>query len=249
MVVLSVGMRKSGSGWYFNMTNELLQAAGGRNVQDIRQMPLLRSVIRGNNGKVGPLKWHKLARLALPHLKGHSFVVKTHAGPTPSLRFFLATGLAKVTYLYRDPRDVTLSALDHAEAAREAGLEIDLARRLNSLEDSIALVKRELARWESWMQYPNVLKVRYEDLVGDTLGELRRLADFLALDVDEATLQGIVRRYDKDEYGKTIDRPIIGNRLHLNKGIPERFRHEMSPEARALCERHLGPYLHKMGYV
>ncbi|MFQ5570585.1 MAG: sulfotransferase domain-containing protein [Rhodothermales bacterium] len=248
MVVLSVGMRKSGTGWYFNMTNDLLQAAGGQDVHQIRNMPSLRSIIRGNNCKVGELTVRKLVRLTLPHFTGHTYVVKTHAGPSISLRAFTATGTVKVTYQYRDPRDIVLSALEHAEAARRAGIHIDLVR-LNTLDDSIQMVKRELARWEHWMRHPRVLKVRYEDLIADTMGELRRLVDFLSLDVPEASLQAIVQRYQKKEYAKTLEQPIIGNRLHFNKGIPGRFREEMSPQARALCERHLGPYLRKMGYA
>ncbi len=248
MVVLSVGMRKSGSGWYFNMTNDLLQAAGGRDIRQFRTKPVLRPIIKGNNCTVGRLKLSKLVRLGLPHFSGHTFVVKTHSGPAMSLRAFTATGLAKVTYLYRDPRDVILSALDHGKVARETGARTDLVH-LKSFEDSMAMVKRELARWEGWMRYPHVLNVRYEDLVADTAGELQRLADFLALDVPEAAMQAIVQRYQKDEYVKTIAEPVIRNPLHLNRGIPGRFRKEMSPEARALCDHHLGTYLQKMGYA
>ncbi len=249
MVVLSVGMRKSGSGWYFNMTNELLATGGGADVQEVRRRLLLRSVIRGNNGKVGRLRWPTLLRLAVPSAAVPSFTVKSHAGPTPSLRLFLKLGLMKATYLYRDPRDVVLSALDHAEAARDSGVEIDLARRLFSAEDALALVQRELERWEQWIRVPDVLTVRYEDLLADTPGELRRLADFLGLQVPETALLKIVERYDKAAYARTIDQPIIGNRLHLNKGVAGRFSREMSPEMRALCEERLGTYLAKMGYA
>lgn len=247
MVVLSVGMRKSGSGWYFNMTNDLLQAAGGRDARQMQNRRWLHGLVRGNNCTIGRLKLSKLVRLTLPHRAGHPFAVKTHSGPAPSLRLFTATGLAKVTYLYRDPRDVVLSALEHGQAAREAGVRTDLVH-LKSLDDSMAMVKRELARWEGWMQYPHVLNVRYEDLVADAAAELRRLAAFLSLDVPDETIETIVRRYQKEEYVKTIKEPIIRNPLHLNRGIPGRFREEMSPEARALCERHLGAYLQKMGY-
>ena len=105
MIVLSVGMRKSGSGWYFNMTNDLLQAAGGRDARQMKNRRWLRSIVQGNNCTIGRLKLSKLVRLALPHRAGHPFAVKTHSGPAPSLRAFTATGLAKVTYLYRDPRE------------------------------------------------------------------------------------------------------------------------------------------------
>ncbi|MDX1546896.1 MAG: sulfotransferase domain-containing protein [Rhodothermales bacterium] len=246
MVVLSVGMRKSGTGWYFNMTNALLQAAGRQDIHTYREHPALRGVIKGRK-KVAPLSTVKLARMVWAARGGNSFVVKTHAGPSRSLPLFTRLGLVKTTYLYRDPRDVVLSALDHAEAARAAGADIDL-RRLTSLDDSLAMVQHELDRWEQWMRLPQVLKVRYEDLSRDTLAELRRLDAFLGLGLPETTLAAVAARYDKRAYGQGRAQRIIGDPLHLNKGVAGRFREEMSAEARAVCDQRLGPYLEKMGY-
>jgi len=248
MVVVSVGMRKSGSGWYFNMTNELLQAAGHADARRLRHRPLLRTMIRGENCRVGRLTMGKLIRLSLVHLAGHTFAVKSHSGPARSLRAFTATGPIKVTYLYRDPRDVILSALEHGQAARKRGFDIEF-KRLKTLDDSLRMVQHELVKWERWMAYPHVLKVQYEHLVADTAGELRRLADFLRLDVQEEKIRAIAAHYQKEEYAKTQEQSLIENPLHLNKGIPGRYREAMTPEARALCERHLGPYLRKMGYA
>lgn len=247
MVVLSVGMRKSGSGWFFNMTNELLQAAGHEDVRQVRHHPSLRTLIKGANCRVGGLKLGKLIRLARFHYKGHTFAVKSHSGPALSLPLFTASGIAKVTYTYRDPRDVILSALEHGAAARKAGMAFNLTE-LKSLEDSIALAKKEIVKWEQWKQYPHVLMVRYEELVADTIGELHRLVTFLGIDVRDEAIQDIARRYDKQVYAQTTDNPILNN-LHLNKGIPGRFREEMTPEARALCEEQLGPQLRQMGYA
>ena len=98
------------------------------------------------------------------------------------------------------------------------------------------------------MRLPQVLKVRYEDLSRDTLAELQRLDTFLGLGLPEATLAAVAARYDKRAYGQGRAQRIIGDPLHLNKGVAGRFREEMSAEARAVCDQRLGPHLEKMGY-
>lgn len=248
MVVLSVGMRKSGSGWLFNLTNDLLISSGYDDIRRIKEMPLLRPILKkGANVSLGRPTPVRLARLVVAHTRGYTFAVKSHAAPTPGLRLCTALGVVRPTYIYRDPRDVVLSALDHARVRRESGARIDLAS-LYTLEDSLQMVQRELTRWERWMRFPSVHVVRYEDLVADTPGEVRRLAGYLGLDLPAETLDAVVRRYDKATYAAAQDQGI-DRKLHLNKGIPGRFEDEMDAEQRALCERRLGPYLERMGYA
>lgn len=242
MIVVSASLKKSGSGWYFNLTNDLLVAAGHDDVRALRDRYGLGGVLLEDNCRINPNALN-LARVFVPHLRGHTFVVKTHAGPTPSLRLLLAAGAARATYIYRDPRDVVLSALDHGARVRKEGRANVLAA-LHTVEEAVPYVHTLLRDWEAWAGSPGTLLVRYEDLKADPLAELRRLADFLKLDVAEAVLADVAAPYQQPAEDATTK-----DRLHFNKGVAGRFREAMSADELALCRRHFGPYLEQMGYA
>ncbi len=242
MIVVSASLKKSGSGWYFNMTNDLLVRAGHQDARAVRRAYGLESVLLQDNCRVNPNVLN-LARLVRVHRRNETFVVKTHAGPTPSLRLLMALGVVKATYIYRDPRDVVLSALDHGAALREAGKPNVLAK-LHNVDDAIHYVDQLLGDWDAWTKMDRALMVRYEDLVADTLGALKRLAAFLALDVSDEDLESVAARYRQEKHDA-----VTQNRLHFNKGIVGRFRSRMSPEEIEACTRHFDPYLTRMGYA
>lgn len=242
MIVVSASLKKSGSGWYFNMTNDLLVQAGHQDVRALRRSYGLESVLLEHNCRVNPSLIH-LTRLLPAHARGNTFVVKTHAGPTPSLRLLMAMGIAKATYIYRDPRDVVLSALDHGERVRKAGKPNVLAQ-LHSVEDAVRYVRPLLGDWEAWTKTNHTLLMRYEDLARDTLGALNRLAEFLALDISKQDLQRVAARYEQENQDA-----VMRESLHFNKGIVGRFRSRMTPEDLDLCAKQFDPYLKRMGYA
>ncbi|NNF57300.1 MAG: hypothetical protein HKN04_03580 [Rhodothermaceae bacterium] len=247
MIVISAGMRKAGSAWYYTLTNDLLVAAGHPDVREFAPHFPVRSYVGDSKIKCGRLDVPTLVRLSLAHALGHTYPVKTHSGPTRALSLFHALGTVRCTYVYRDPRDVVISILDHAVEARAAGVAIDLAR-LQTIGESIDLVKRELERCDVWLRQPSVHHVRYEHLVVDTEHELERLSAFLRLEIAPATLREIAARYERATYAEAVDRPIL-NALHLNKGVAGRFREVLSQEELALCNHHFAPYLTRMGYA
>ena len=241
MIVVSASLKKSGSGWYFNMTNDLLVQAGHQDVRMLRQRYGLESVLQEHNCRVNPNLIH-LVRLLPAHARGNTFVAKTHTGPTPSLRLLMAMGIAKATYIYRDPRDVVLSALDHGERVRKAGKQNVMAQ-LHSVKEAILFVEPLLNDWEAWTKTNYTLLVRYEDLAHHTMRELNRLAEFLTLDVSKEDLQSVAARYQQENQDA-----VMRERLHFNKGIVGRFRSRMTPEELDLCTKKFDPYLRRMGY-
>jgi hypothetical protein len=243
MIVLSVGMEKSGTGWYFNLTNDLLIAAGHQDVHQVREKYNLHSVLQYENCNVGLPTLRTLGRLAIPHLLGNTFVVKTHREPTPSLRCFIASGMVRATYIYRDPRDVALSAFEHGQRIRRHGKNHSFAR-LETMRESILFAGQLLGTWDKWMQSGLALVVRYENLVADPLSELERLVDFLALRVSRVCLQQILENYQKDKLTRGEKKSV----LHFNQGIVGRFKEIMSAEDLNLCEQCFGGRLEKMGY-
>jgi len=248
MIVLSAGMQKSGTGWYFNLTNDFLVAAGFQDIRLIREKYRLHTILKYYNCNVRQPTLLKLACLLIPHLFGNTFVVKTHYSPSSrALRYFMSCKILKATYIYRDPRDVAISAYEHGREIRAKG-QVRSFGHLDSIEASILYVKRVLEIWEQWRQCSDVLSnhvllVRYEDVIEDTVSELRRLADFLEITSPSEALREISKTYHVDP----SDINIKG--LHFNKGVVGRFREVMNREQLDLCQEHFGTYLQKMGYA
>jgi hypothetical protein len=244
VIVLSAGMPRSGSGWYFNLTNDLLVAAGYQDAHIMRDKFRLHSTLRGDNCRVDHPILFNLGLAAIPHFLGNTFVVKTHCWPSRGVRFYVSLGIVKATYIYRDPRDVVISGFEQGQRARRLDkAETPAFANWDSIKASVLLLKRSLAKWDSWVQYDQALIVRYEDLVTEPYSELQRLADFLSLDVSSEDVHKIVENYQRE--GSQVDR-VPG--LHFNKGVIGRFREVMGPKELDFCREHLGDYLKKMGY-
>jgi hypothetical protein len=244
VIVLSAGMKKSGSSWLFNMTNELLVHCNYDDAFVIRESyPKLQYVMSKQNCNITNPTWKTWARLSLPMLR-HTFVVKTHFPPTPSTKILMAAGLVKVTYICRDVRDVVLSALDHGRKSREKGnFQEDLAQ-LNSVDEAIDFVAEELSIWNQWIHCPNVLIVRYEDLVAEPLQELTNLAKFLGLSVSDEDLRKLTSRYDRTNLDGTLRERVL-----LNEGTRGRYKEMMNQSQMELCHKKFGSYLERMRYV
>jgi len=240
MIVLSAGMQKSGTGWYFNLTNDLLVVAGYQDVRAIRQKFRLHSILRHYNCNIGKPTPFELALVAIPHFLGNTFVVKMHGAPSTWIRFLMSTNIMKATYIYRDPRDVVISAFEHGQIIRSRG-ETHTFGKLDSIEASILYVKGLLTNWDKWTQCTQALIVRYEDLVADPIGELKRLAGFLSLSVSSEGLHRIVATYKIDQSNE-----VKG--LHFNKVAAGSFRYVMNQKEQDLCKKYFRDYLQRMGY-
>lgn len=244
MIVLSAGMQKAGSGWYYNLTNDLLVTAGYQDARAIRQRFHLHAALKYHNCLISPHPV-KLAAILIPHFLGNTFVVKTHQGPSRGLRFLISSKIAKATYIYRDPRDAVVSAFEHGQKLRQEEKTLSFAKR-DSIEAAIVFAQRWLDTWDEWIHYGQALLVRYEDLVADPLNELKRLADFLALEVPADVLLQIVTTYQRRNWSDSNGQ---SRGLHFNKGAIGRYRQVMNPEQIDLCVEYFGDHLKRMGYM
>jgi hypothetical protein len=243
MIIVSAGMPKSGSAWFFNLTNDLVLAAGKQDIRAIREQFKLHSILQWENCNIGHLTFRKNLTLLRPYLAGNSFVVKTHDSPSKSLKFLLFWGIACVTYIYRDPRDVLISALEHGERIRKTGERSHVFAKLENFEMALDYVKGLLPNWNHWMKCRRLFHVRYEDLLEKPEIILIELADFLSLSVTSQHLRTIVQTYSPQEL-----REDEKNMLHFNKGGVGRFREKLDRKQLDLCNEHFGPYLERMGY-
>jgi len=246
MIVLSVGMQKAGTAWYFNITNDLLQAAGHQDIHDLRNRYHLQRFMTRGNCNIGRPNLLKLLVVSFPHWMGNSYVVKTHEGPTQALLGLIDRGVVKATYMYRDPRDVALSAFEHGEKIRRSGAVSNTGfDRLTTIEEAIEFAKGLLPVWKQWAGSRKALLVRYEDMRQDSLSEGKKLVVYLNIDVSQEVLRSIIEQYEIKN-GSTDS--LRNQPLHFNKGVTGRWMEEFTASQQELSRESFGDILPEMGY-
>lgn len=240
MIVVSVGMPRAGSGWQYNLIHDLMQTRGWVEATDIRRRFHLENVLTEVNCNIGVLSARRLALVSVPGLLGNSFVIKAHSRPTIPFRILRSLGLLRATYIYRDPRDAMLSAMNYGERALRAGR----PNAFSHLADfSVALDFMDLyvQVWEKWIKERGVLTSRYEDLLQSYDHEVQRLVEFLGLDLRRDAVQDVINRLRPEQ--------AEGRQgTHFYKGRIGRFREAFSPEQRATLAERFGSYLARMDY-
>jgi aryl sulfotransferase len=105
-----------------------------------------------------------------------------------------------------------------------------------------------LHHFRSWWDYrhlPNILLVHFADLLADPLAQVRRLATYLDIPIDEQRLAGIMERisfrFMRDNFAEQIE-PMAnmiwkeGGNTFMNKGTNGRWRDLLGPEELALYD-------------
>lgn len=244
MIVISAGLPKSGSGLLFNLTNDLLEAAGNAGIRDLREQYHLENLLKHLNCNIGTPDWAALRRLLPMHFRGHRFVVKTHQGPNPAVRRLMKIGIVRATFIFRDPRDVVLSAMDHGIRIRAEGNNHTFAK-CHSVKDTVPLTLKWLDETTPWMKESRVLWLRYEDLLAEPVRHLEKLAAFLKIDYRSSGID-LAGLYEKYNVSRNSDADTLG--LHWNRGIAGRFRREMPREHLYFSNRAFREYLPALGY-
>jgi len=242
MIILSAGMQKAGSAWFFNMLNDLVIAAGHQDARTLRARYHLERVMTEVNCNVGRLDPFTLSLVSLPSLFKNTYVLKTHAGPTVGVRWMVRTGRMKVLYTFRDPRDVALSLLDHSERLRRDRIKSSTTfDRILDLQQAFRFVARLLPIWEAWISLEGVWSTSYEQLLADPLDSMRLAVQHLGLELSSDTIAGVVKNYRSERADL--------NRTHINKAETGRWRLEFTPAQVEESQRLFGDYLGRMGYA
>ena len=242
MIILSVGMPRAGSGWYYNLTNDLMLASGAQDAHQIRQRYRLQGILTEVNCNIGALTPRRITAVMIPSLLGNTFVIKAHAALTPYARFMIQRELIRPSYIYRDPRDAMLSVMENGQRALQRG-QPNAFSPFAEFEAALHFMVEYLHIWESWMGCQQVLLVKYEDLLLDYETETGKLMEFLALDRNQLQIQALIEKY-RPEKAQPDQKGI-----HFSHGKIGRFRQKMSPEQQALMADRLSAYLVRMGYA
>ena len=240
MIVLSVGMPRAGSGWHYNLIQDLMKTTGCADARDIREKYHLQKILTEVNCNIGVLSARRLGLVTLPALVGNTFVIKAHAAPTSTSRLLSTLGLLRITYIYRDPRDAMLSAFDFGQRALEKGRP-NAFSHLSDFEKCVDFMMEYVHIWEKWMTEHKVLVARYEDLLTNYDVESAKLVEYLRLDWSRPEVDAVIEKY----------RPgaVEGQQgLHFYKGKIGRFRESYNEEQKSVLKHKLGSYLTQMGY-
>ncbi len=248
MIILSVGMPRSGTAWHYSIIHDLMATTGCAEARDIRLKYGLQDILTEENCNIGVLSARRLGRVAIPALMGNTFVIKAHTGPTRTSRLLQRLGLLRISYIYRDPRDAMLSAFEYGQEALQKG-HINAFSYLTDFDKSLGFIMSYVRIWVKWSKERNVLMTRYEDLLTNYDQEVTRLVGFLKLNgagpqaraEPSRSVQDVTRRYRPGEAGG-----LEGLRFHMGK--VGRFRESYNANEQAVLREKIGPYLTIMGY-
>lgn len=242
MIILAAGMPRAGSGWHYNLTHDLVVAAGGQDARIIRRRFLLRPFLTEVNCNIRTLSTKRLAPVLVPSMLGNTFAIKTHSGPSPMALRLIRSQRMRVTYIFRDPRAATLSAFEYGQRARVAG-RTNAFTRLETMEQAIDFIKAYLRIWKQWMAVKDIHSLRYEDLLTNYDVEAQRLARFLKTDPDTAAARDAIEFY-RSEKGAPGSKG-----QHFQVGEAERFRTALTSDQLRAANDAFGSFLPEMGYL
>jgi hypothetical protein len=240
-LIISAGMPRAGSGWYFNLLNDLVVSNGGQNSRVIRKKYHLERFLTEINCNISTLSFFRLFPVMIPAVFNNKFVIKTHAGPSNSARFLIRNQRVKVAYIFRDPRAALLSAYEYGQRAINRGRP-NAFSHLHNLDEAAYFIEFYVKIWEAWSGIDGVLVVRYEDLLVDYQGAVEKTSRFLDFALDNPASAEVVNSYlpGKGDPGK------VGT--HFSKGQAERFRTEIDPDKLEQFSRLFELSLKQMGY-
>ena len=241
MVVISAGMQKSGSAYFYNLLNDILHLSGHADAREVKANYHLDQLMRWANNNIDRPDFIKLSRLYRISQRAGTFVVKTHSGPTLVSRIFSMLGAIKIIYIYRDPRDALLSALDHGQRILAEGKSHTFAGYAN-FDSALPVVKTWAKNWHAYQNMPGVHMIRYEDLLDNPDTGLKSFKAYLGIHTDDEKRQQIIWKFDRN------NKQALKNGLHFNKAQVTRWMTELNEQQKKQCNRVLGKYLVPMGY-
>ena len=212
----------------------------------------------------------KAVKLPMVEAQTHRRFLKTHL-PVDALVY---APTAKYIYIGRDGRDVVWSIWNHFANANDL--------LYQALNDTPGLVGPRIGRppadirqyFLEWLQFdgypfwsfwenirswwairhlPNLMLLHFEELKADLPGQIRRIATFLEIPVDEARFPAIVEHCSFDWMKANATRTVPlggalwdgGAQTFVHKGTNGRWRDVLTPEDNrryeAAAQRELGP--------
>ena len=168
----------------------------------------------------------------------------------------------RTVYVMRDGRDAMVSRfydilhrepLQRVHAEKFLGCEMtndNLRELLPRFIEFLSTYQAGCADYKThlthWLQHDYVT-VRYEDLLEDTAGQLRRIVQELGREPDPARIETAVRKYDFESNSKR-NRGQEDKNSFLRKGVAGDWKNHFTPEAARVFDAYAGELLVDLGY-
>lgn len=170
----------------------------------------------------------------------------THAPWHDNLPDELLGGIDKIVYIVRDPRDVLVSGahyIDSPYCRREFGIpRVPLEHRFRRLLKTCPEWAVHVAGWVANASRIDLHIVSYEGLVTDLAFQLRRLADYLELDLSDDQIEKVRQQV----VFKSMQSAAPG--AHVRKGVIGNWKAELPEAVAQEAGRILSPLLGLLGY-
>lgn len=241
MLVISAGMQESGSAYLYNIINDLMAASGEADARRVKSKHRLDDILKWHNNNLVQFRLSHLIRLIRLSQREGSFAIKSHNGPTFAMRLLLMLGFIKVIYVYRDPRDVLISAIDHGKKLLASGENHTFAKMVE-FDKAVANVCDWVKIWEEYSTLRRVLRVRYEELLANPRVIAERIVSYLGLTVTSSEIDQILWKYNKENENADM------RGLHFNKAKVGRFKEELTVDQCRRIDELLGGKILRMGY-
>ena len=206
-------------------------------------MPALRDLVRARFGAQLDQQW--------PATETPTLIVK-EPGSHAAEQIFDAFPRSRLVFLLRDGRDVVDSWIDAYQSgswALEEGAFAVAPSGRRALVEWLASVwaYRTRAVGEAFGRRPrgSRILVRYEDLLADTPGELRRICEMLDIEAGDEALATIVGRHAFEH----VDPASRGSRREIRAAEPGAWRRNLTLGERRAMEEIMGPQLAAFGYA
>ena len=240
MLILNIGMPRSGTLWRYKLVRDLVIAGGGRDGIIIRKKYLLHPFISGLNADITTLSLKRLLPAVIPSFLGESYVLNTHSKPRPPAIWLIEKKRARAIYGYRDPRDCILSILEYSQRAKPQYSNVFLT--IKNVPQAVDFIQKFLNIYDQWLASPETLILKYEDMLENYHQIVDQIVAHLELDIPQGKLKDVTSRYLPRQ------RSQAGEKTHFEHGIAHRFREQFNQEELDYLAEKLGPYLEKMGY-
>lgn len=169
----------------------------------------------------------------------HATIIKTHADPPTD---WSPDDKVAIVVIYRDPRNVILSTINYLSwlPVEQGGW----GEEFSKLELKDKFIKFMSTDWhltilEKWHNYKGGIKVSYESLLENTVGELQVILTELKLTIDQSEIQSVVAEQEfsrqKKKAIETDDRKKIN---FLAQGKKRQWQDAYDSEMKEVFKKH-----------
>lgn len=197
-------------------------------------------------------------------------IIHGHYRYSQPLAKILQNNDIKVIFMYRDPRDQAVSQVFHAKRDiyhpwHRYFLELEFDEALmafvegrdsfDGVAPTLPNVVSMIELTQSWLENGRALPVRYEDLHRNTHLEVRRVFDYLEIQVSDKFIDLIIRknRFERLSVGRRIwkkprQHGQEDSSSHFRKGITGDWRNHFRPAHTRRFKELAGEKLIELGY-